>query len=170
MKKTKKKAVKRAAKKTSLEARYHYTECGLDYIYLRNGYDVVKTTQGLKLHIHNVEGLHRAIGEMLVSDKKHLDGNEFRFLRHELNMTQLNLSALLGVDVQTVANWEKGKIKDVPGPAQRVIRLLYSEKMDGNQEICGPLEKLAELDELIPDDSEIDFQQDNEEWQPSLAA
>ena len=164
--------MKKIKKKATKKARYHYTECGLDNIYLRNGFELVPTKKGRMLHIHNVGGLHQAIGEMLVSEKKHLDGKEFRFLRHELNMTQQILAALLGVDVQTVANWEKEKIKDVPGPAQCVIRLLYSEKMDGNQEICKPLERLAELDELIPEEPEIDFQQDqdNEEWQPTLAA
>ena len=108
---------------------------------------------------------------MLVHERKHLDGKEFRFLRHELNMTQQNLAALLGVDVQSIARWEKQKTEFVPGPAQRVIRLLYSEKVDGNQEICVPLERLAALDEMIADEPEIDFQQDNDEgWQPALAA
>jgi putative transcriptional regulator len=161
--------MKKTNKKASKKARYHYTECGLDYIFLRNGFETIPSPRGQRVHIHNVEGLHRAIGEMLVSEKKHLDGKEFRFLRHELNMTQQNLASLLGIDVQALARWEKEKTKVIPGPAQRVIRLLYSEKMGGNQEICLPLQRLAELDEMIPEEPEIDFRQDNEEWQPYKA-
>ena len=157
-------------KKVRKKGRYHYVECGLDYIYLSNGYDVVNTPRGNGIKIMDREGLHKAIGEMLVSEKKHLDGSEFRFLRHELNMTQQNLAALLGVNVQTVARWEKEKTIDIPGPAQRVIRLLYSEKMDGNQEICEPLKRLAELDEMIAQDPEIDFKKDSHDgWQPALS-
>ncbi len=150
--------------------RYHYTECGLDNIYLLNGFRITPGPRGKTIHIENLEGLHKAIGTMLVSEKKHIDGREFRFLRHELNMTQQNLAALLGVNVQAIARWENEKTV-IAGPAQRVIRLLYSEKMSGNQAICGPLERLAELDEMIADEPEIDFQQDHYEgWQPALAA
>jgi putative transcriptional regulator len=156
---------------TKPQERYHYTECGLDNIYLLNGFSFVETPRGRAVHIQDMKGLHRAIGEMLVSEKKHLAGNEFRFLRHELNMTQANLAALLGVDVQALARWEKKKTESVPGPAQRVIRLLYNETINGNQEICGPLKELADLDEMIFEEPEIDFQQDNQEgWQPATAA
>jgi putative transcriptional regulator len=157
-----------ARKKT--EERYHYTECGLDNIYLRNGYEYVPSKRGKSIRIHDVEGLHRAIGEMLLWDKKHLDGKEFRFLRGELNMTQQNLALLLGVGVQSVARWEKQKTA-IPGPAQAVIRLLYGEKLNGNQKICEPLERLAELDELSDNGEEMDFSQDNEaKWESALAA
>ena len=158
-------------KKKRTTNRYHYIECGLDNIYLLNGFRIVPGPRGKTVHVQNLEGLHKAIGMMLVSEKKHIDGREFRFLRHELNMTQQNLAALLGVNVQAIARWEKEKTEDIPGPAQRVIRLLYSEKMNGNQAICVPLERLAELDERVADEPEIDFQQDTYEgWQPALAA
>jgi len=149
--------------------RYHYTGCGLDNIFLVNGFRYVESPRGKSVQIQNLEGLHRAIGEMLVGERKHLDRKEFRFLRHELNMTQQNLSALLGVDVQSVARWEKSKTEAVPGPAQRIIRLLYQEKVNGNPEICEPLERLAELDELISHEDEIDFTDTQNGWQPASA-
>lgn len=151
--------------------RYHYKECGLDNIYLRNGFEVRPTNRGKMIHIHNLEGLHRAIGEILL-EKKHINGKELRFLRTELNMTQANLAGMMGADVQTVARWEKGHTEKVPGPAQRVVRFLYNEKLSGNQEICEQLKALADLDEQKDSKSKkIVFRQDNSEvWEPALDA
>lgn len=153
--------------------RYHYTECGLDNIHLLNGYESVETPRGRGVHIQDVEGLHLAIGRILVREKRNLTGKEFRFLRHELNLTQQNLALLLGLDVQSVARWEKGKSKSgIPGPAQGIVRLLYEEHTKGNKKIMEPLSKLAELDEMMngEEGEEIDFIDTETGWQPSLAA
>lgn len=148
--------------------RYHYTECGLDNIYLMNGCEFVETPRGKGTKIKDFDGLHRAIGRVLVREKRNLNGKEFRFLRHELNLTQQNLASLLGVDVQTVAGWEKGKRKSgIPGPAQGLIRLLYEEHTKGNKDIREPLQRLADLDELLNDGAgeEIDLEETAEGWQ-----
>jgi len=150
--------------------RYHYTECGLDNIYLLNGFDPVETPRGMGTTIKNVDGLHRAIGEMLVEEKKALTGKEFRFLRHEVNLTQQDLAAIVGVNVQTVARYEKRK-DAVDGPVQRLLGLLYSEYVKGNKGIIEPLKTLAELDEVIHGDEEdVVFEAIGEGWQPSLRA
>jgi DNA-binding transcriptional regulator YiaG len=154
----------------SASDRYHYTECGLDNIYLGNGFEVVETPRGKGVQIKDREGLHRAIGNMLVCEKKELNGREFRFLRHELNMTQLVLATMLGVDTQTVARWEKGK-GDISGPAQALIKLIYAEHTRRNQEISTLLRQLADLDELINgDDEPVEFRDTDEGWQPAALA
>lgn len=153
--------------------RYHYTECGLDNIYLLNGFDYVETPRGTGITIKNQEGLHRAIGEMLARDKKALSGQEFRFLRHEVNLTQQDLAAIVGVNVQTVARLEKRKT-DAFGPIQRLMGLLYLEYIKGNGEIREPLEALAELDEAeYTSDEEDDLvfeKTEDGDWQPTLKA
>jgi len=146
---------------------YHYVESGLDNIYLRNGFEYVESPRGKSVRIHDLEGLHLAIGQMLVNEKKELTGLEFRFLRHELGLTQQALALLLDVDVQSVARWEKGKTQ-VPGPAQGVVRLLYQEKTKGNPDITETLTRIAELDEQIHSDAdEVTFENDGG-WQPTL--
>ena len=152
-------------------SRYHYRECGLDNIYLVNGFDPVETPRGTGAMIKDREGLHRAIANLIVREKKDMTGGEFRFLRHELNMTQQLVANLLQMDVQSVARWEKGK-SDVPGPAQGLMRLLYEEKANGNTEISEPLRRLAELDEILQDEDEIvEFEEDtNEGWRLAQAA
>jgi putative transcriptional regulator len=152
--------------------RYHYAECGLDNIYLLNGFRSVRTPRGDAVNISDIEGLHRAIGLMLVRDKKNLTGREFRFLRHELDLTQQALADLLGVNVQTVARWEKGRTKEpIDGPAQRMIRLMYSEAINRDDAIIGPLRRLAELDQPGHGDFEqVEFEATREGWQPLLVA
>src|ERR1700728_1704127 len=118
--------------------RYHYTECGLDNIYLVNGFEYVETPRGTGATIKNIDGLHHAIGEMLVEEKKALSGKEFRFLRHEVNLTQQDLAAIVGVNVQTIARFEKRK-DTVDGPVQRLLGLLYSEYVKGKKGIREPL-------------------------------
>lgn len=144
---------------------YHYTECGLDNVYLVNGVTRRKTPRGEVIQIADLEGLHRAIGRRLVGEKKSLSGKEFRFLRHELKLSQKHLAALLGTDAQSIGRWEReeGK-KPPPGPAQAVIRLLYNEKLEGNRAIAEPLEQLAELDEQFEIDEDIRLTETPEGW------
>lgn len=159
-----------AKEKKAKERPYRYTESGLDNIYLVNGYKFVETPRGRGVEIQDMEGLHRAIANILVRERKELTGREFRFLRHEINITQQALAALLGVTVLTVGRWEREEGEGVSGPAQRLIRLLYEEKINGNQEISEPLEKLAELDEMYGTAEEITLEKTPQDWQPTPAA
>ena len=122
-----------------------------------------ETPRGKVMHIKDVEGLHRGIGHWLVHEKKMLSGKEFRFLRHEINLTQQNLAALLGTDIQNVGRWERGEVK-VPGPAQAVMRLLYRESVNENKAIKEPLARLAELDEQIGEGEDITFTDGPDGW------
>ena len=113
---------------------HHYKGCGLDNVYLDGGIKYVDTPRGKVLQIEDLAGLHRAIGHWLAHEKKDLTGKEFRFLRHEINITQQVLAALLNTDVQNIGRWEREEVK-VHGPAQAIIRLLYDEKIGGNTPI-----------------------------------
>src|SRR5215467_11829489 len=162
---TMKKMGRKPAKKTVRTKPYHYKGCGLDNVYLHDGVNYIDTPRGKAVHIENLEGLHRAIGYWLVHEKKNLTGKEFRFLRHEINLTQQNLAALLNTDVQNVGRWEREEAEKVPGPAQVVVRLLYDEQVNGNKAIIEPLRRLAKLDEQ---DDEVKFTSGPSGW--SIAA
>ena len=122
---------------------YHYTDSGLGNIWLASGFEVVETNYGNGVAIHDVEGLHRAIGETLAK-KAWLTGAEVRFLRKEMDMSQRALGELLGNTDQAIAKWEKfGK---VPKTADRMIRLIYLEHIGGNVPIRQTIERINDTD------------------------
>jgi DNA-binding transcriptional regulator YiaG len=72
----------------------------------------------------DIDGLHMAIGQGIVSNKKKLRGREFRFLRNKFLLSQESLGRLLQVKELTVARREKEQAR-VPWTADAAIRLLY---------------------------------------------
>lgn len=134
---------------------YHYTECGLDNIYLSNGFERRKYDGEETVAIRNVDGLWKAIGFHIVTRDKTIEAKEIRFLRSVMTMTQNELAAKLGVDSQTVARWEKGQ-NDLPGPADRMIRVLFlsaeiSQPEGGKiiEKIRDLIDKIHEMDESV---------------------
>jgi DNA-binding transcriptional regulator YiaG len=122
---------------------YHYTESGLQNIYLANGFKTRQTEGGLAVAISNAEGLHNAIGRELAL-RPHLTGAALRFLRKELGLSQHRLGEAVGASVETVSLWErKGKI---PKSADRILRAMYLEHLDGNAHITSMIQRLIDMD------------------------
>lgn len=142
---------------------YHFTECGLDNVYLLNGFRYDDTPQGRVVKIDDLDGLLRAIVEHLVFEKRTLKGREIRFLRTELNLSQRMLGTLLDVDEQTVARWEKGKTK-IDGAAAKMIRFMCAEQIRGNSSVQAFLKELASLDDS--GDDEVKMQDTDDGWRP----
>ena len=124
---------------------YHYTESGLDTVWLANGFRIVRSDRGESLVIEDIEGLHAAIGRSVVEEEKKLTGPEIRFLRTELLLSQNALSRLLGVTEQTVARWEKGKVV-IPTTSDATLRQLYLEHVGGAGKITELLQRLADIE------------------------
>lgn len=141
---------------------YHYKESGLDNVFLENGYTVHQTPYGEGVSIKDTDGLHRLIGEWLAAVPKKLNGAEFRYLRLQMEMSQRSIAALLGAEEQAVRRWEKYRTKPVNGPADRMIRLLYSEYVGGNVRIREAVDRLAELDQI--DHAELRIVEDHDHW------
>ncbi|MEN9895673.1 MAG: hypothetical protein RIR97_1525 [Pseudomonadota bacterium] len=102
----------------------HYKDCGLDQVYLKNGF-ALETIDGEEtLSISDLDGLHMAIGLHIALEKKAPSPKDLRFLRHELDMSQAELADILSVSDQTVARWEKGQ-REPGGTAVFALRLVY---------------------------------------------
>jgi putative transcriptional regulator len=131
--------------------RFHYTGCGLDYVYLASGFEVVGSKRGQHVVIKDMEGLHEAIGRYIVTERKEMNGAEARFLRHEMLMSQGTLAKLLKVSEQTVHRWEKGKTEKVPGSAESLLRLLYLDQVgnSGNGGIRASLKRIADIEDAL---------------------
>lgn len=122
---------------------HHYKACGLDDVYLLNGFTVEETDYGRGVSVHNVEDLHQAIGLRVISDKKPLSAREFRFLRKQMGFTQEQLAKRLRVDAQTVARYEKDQTA-IPGATDAVLRFLYAVYLIPEAQRMEVLNELAE--------------------------
>jgi putative transcriptional regulator len=143
---------------------YHYTECGLNNVYLVNGFNIIETPQGKAISIHDISGLHRAIGMLIITTEKNFSGDELRFLRHEMLMSQRTLSNLLGVSEQEIRRWEQGKIK-IPKPSESLLRLIYREHAnDQSRKIVSTLKRIANLEERLSE-IQLIFQDTKNGWE-----
>ena len=154
-----------------MATQYHYTESGLDNVWLAGGFEYVDHPSGRHVKIKDIEGLHRAIGETLIQRKKNLTGKEFRFLRKEMLMSQAILAKLLEVTEQTMNRWENGKT-DIPGTAQSIVKLLYSEHISTSKhgvQLRQSLKKLSDLEDAI-DGLTLTGRVNRGKWHLDLAA
>lgn len=126
---------------------HHYIESGLDNVWLDNGFTRHRTPYGEGASVQDVAGLHKAIGRWLVGRSHALTGAELRFLRIEMELTQRNLAAMLGVEEQAVRRWEKTRDKPLAGPADRLVRAIYSEWAGGDGSVRLMIERLVEFDQ-----------------------
>ena len=112
---------------------------------LKNGYDEYETEHGKGVAIHDLKGLHAAIGMHLITHKAVLSGAEVRFLRKELEMSQNELAYYLGVCESSVRNYEKDRNKKPPTAAERLLRALYVDKIKGRSKVGKLLATIAKL-------------------------
>jgi putative transcriptional regulator len=127
---------------------YHYLECGLDNVYLLNGYKYIDSPRGKQIVIKDIDGLHTVIGSTLINEKKNLTGKEFKFLRHEMLMSQSTLARLLEVSEGAINRWENGK-STINKPAELLIRMLYAEYIGENNTIRNSLKRISNLEDEI---------------------
>jgi putative transcriptional regulator len=147
---------------------YHYLGCGLTNVYLKNGYEITHSPYGKGVVIHDLEGLHDAIGYLVVSNTGPLIGNEFRFLRTELELSQTALAELLGCNVQSVARWEKGKNRQVNTPAERLLRRLYQESKFGEKKLAPLIKTLQKLESTPSAPRRIVAQERADNWRAKV--
>ena len=144
---------------------YHYTESGLNNIWLANGYREIETPYGKSVAIENADELHKAIALSLVNHKPRLSGGEFRFIRKELDFSQAALAGILGNDSQSVARWEKkGR---VPKMAERFLRAIYRETAEGNADIIKLVDRINQIDQQNL--KRMVFEETERGWEPQAA-
>jgi len=135
----------------------HYTACGLDDVYLVNGF-TRETIDGEQFTtIEDMDSLWKAIARHLVTERKVLAAKEIKFLRGQMGLTQAELASRLRVTDQTIARWEKGEVP-VNGPADIAIRFLYLACPRAQPEGGKMLDKITELvEDLISKDENCCF-------------
>lgn len=124
---------------------YHYTESGLDTVWLRHGVTWIESTHGQAYAIADLDGLHKALGRALVRKRGSLTGREVRFLRTEMGMDLDLLAAQLGlceIHSSALEDIEREGLHDLPvhvGIDSRA-RVLFTFFLMG----CGAIEPGAD--------------------------
>jgi DNA-binding transcriptional regulator YiaG len=130
---------------------YRYRACGLDGIYLLNGYHIEEHDGEEHVSISDLEGLHQAIGRHLVVNRKGLAPKEVRFLRNTMNLTQAQLAEMLGNNSQSVSRWEKGEC-EMPGTSEKLLRAVFLASLMSDAELYALRDfltkRLGELDAM----------------------
>ena len=144
---------------------YHYTECGLSNIWLVSGYE--EEDGECYVSVRDADALHQQISMSLIRQKTDLRGEQVRFLRKEMNLTQSELAALVNVSAQTVARWEKNQT-DVPGPVNVLLRLIALNHFDGKVNVMQVAKELQKLDETLDDRMTLRFDQ-HDGWRNDAA-
>jgi putative transcriptional regulator len=144
-----------------------YKESGIRNVWLQNGYTVKKTPHGKAVAIQDVEGLNRLLAKM-IAQKVRLTGAEFRFLRKELDLSQAALARMFGCDAQTIALWEKNKVR-LPRLADRMMRLIYREHAEGNVKIREIIERENDMDRKDHDPTRIVLVDTDKGWRAKAA-
>ncbi len=139
---------------------YHYTECGLENVRLRNVEVYTDDDGDNVVVIKNVAGLQKLIAHMIVTGESSMSPDELRFLRTEMGFTQAELGKIVHKEGQSVGRWERGEAELDPN-AEAVIRLLTIERLELDPSLtpqqvaerCVPRAKLTvhEIDAGDPD-------------------
>jgi DNA-binding transcriptional regulator YiaG len=122
---------------------YHYTESGLENVWLKSGYMIRKTPYGNGLSVQDVDGLHRAICNV-IARRARLSSDQLRFLRKEMGMSQSALARLLGTSERNLSLWEgRGGI---PKISDRLVKLICLEHIGADVKIRKLIDHLNEQD------------------------
>jgi DNA-binding transcriptional regulator YiaG len=126
---------------------YHYTDGGLQSVWLANGFILHKTKHGDAIAFEDVEGLTTAISLALTKKPSKLTGAEYRYLRQAMLISQASLGEMLGVSNQAVAIWEKtGRI---PKLADTAIRLIFTAHANGDEKVKNIVTALNETERFM---------------------
>jgi DNA-binding transcriptional regulator YiaG len=129
-----------------MKKQFHYTACGLDNVWLENGYTLKETPIGQAVSVQDVNGLHELLALQLAQKPGLLTGKEFRFLRVQLGLSQEALGRLLDFSENAVSLWER---KDtVPVTCDHWLRMCVLAKLAGHTKVADALERIKTVHKL----------------------
>ena len=131
-----------------LPMKYHYTGCGLDYIYLLNGFERHDTAYGQGVSLGDIDVLHDVIALDIIARPQKIRGQELRFIRTMLDLSQDGLAAFLGVDRATIADWEKERGQAIDAGADRALRFFYALKVEKHDLATKLIDLMNHIDDL----------------------
>ena len=126
---------------------YHYTESGLDNVWLANGYTVHQTPYGKGVSVNDADSLMKELAKWLTQKPGRLTGKELRYLRTLMCLSQASLGAMMGATEQSVSLWERtGK---VPKTSDALVRMLALEKLNGDAKVSEVIDRINTVERLV---------------------
>lgn len=92
---------------------YHYTQCGLDWVYLDGGVTFHDTEYGTGVSIEDVHGLFTAIFREIISGAYPIRSQELRFMSSYLGLSQEAMGGIIGVKREHLARMEGERDKEI---------------------------------------------------------
>lgn len=108
---------------------YHYTECGLDNVFIEEMKVIEDHNGDETVTIPAIGALHKVICEGIVGLQAKITGQELRFLRSEMGMTQAKLAEIIKVTPLTVSRWEREE-HPMDDSAEMLIRIMAIETLE----------------------------------------
>ena len=140
---------------------YHYTQCGLDNVYLVNGFHEEKTPYGNSVRFDDPAGLDRFIAEQVAKGPGRLTGQEIRYIRNYMDMSQVALAKLMGKkDSQPIALWEKGR--KIPDTENFLLRHIFRQFLGDRKGYIAMVEELNNRER--EENREIRLQERDRKW------
>lgn len=127
---------------------YHYTECGLNYVYLVNGYKTHNTDYGEGISFD--DKIDESIARFIVKNKPYMEGQDLRFLRSLMHVSQKNMGKFLGVTRDNIAKIEALPDKHLTGTLDKLLRVQYTRHADdaGIRAMMDYIEDMEEKHDL----------------------
>jgi putative transcriptional regulator len=150
---------------------FHYVQSGLDDVWLASGVQVVETEYGNGFRIERADELHEAIAKSIINNSRSLRGQEARFLRVLLNLSQEAMAKALGVDRATIIRWERARAKPLSTMQDIAVRTTYAARSNGDDFVVAVVKELQDADEKAHGDAYRQvFEASNQGWRRQLAA
>jgi putative transcriptional regulator len=150
---------------------FHYTQCGLDNVWLDGGVNVEETEYGRGFRIEHADELHDVIARAIINDSRPLRGQEARFLRVLLNLSQEAMAKALGVDRATIIRWERARDKALGTIQDIAVRTTYASRAKGDGFILSVIKDLQDADEKAHGEAYKQvFEANNMGWHEKRAA
>jgi len=145
---------------------YHYVESGLDWVYLKSGYTIRQTPYGSGLSIQNADGLYAVIVHEIVTRPFPIRGQELRFLRSFLDMSQDNLGKIVGVGRVQIARYEGKRTEAITASVDHALRYFFGMRAVNKDVTDRILEVLQEMDRAKhgPETLRETFQETRSGW------
>jgi DNA-binding transcriptional regulator YiaG len=115
----------------------------------------------------DLEGLHDTIARALVSKPSPLTGDELRFLRNELDVSQKSLASTFGISEQSIARWEKQGEASPEG--DRLMRLVYAGTKWGDRKLAPFIAQLNQIDQKQSQEKMI-LRERHKSWERQVKA